>query len=450
MNVGTILAHGLGGRSDLPVPIWMAQYAAVAALVASFAMVTAYWRTPRFEGAAAGEGQPLPDVLQRFADARATRIGLRILGLLLAVITVVVAAFGPNNSGTNPAPTWLYVWFWVGLVLASLLFGPIWRLMNPLRTISAGLARLAGDPDQERVRPMPARLGYWPAAVGLIVFTWLELVYPYRDQPYTLLVFFVLYAWVQVIAAFRYGQAWYARGDAFEVYSTLVGHLAPLGRRADGQLALRNPLAGLASLRPETGLVAVVCVLLGSTAFDGLSRTRWWSDLILDASTGVNILLGTAGLLGAIGVVAVTYTTATQAARQYRRVQPASNPGDHLDRLFVHSLVPILVGYTLAHYFSLVVFQGQMGYILASDPFDRGWNLFGTADWRMNLVLVSTAAIALIQVGAIVTGHILGVVTAHDRAVAVFDKRDQVRGQYLLLVVMVFYTLCGIALLVGT
>jgi hypothetical protein len=450
MNVGAILAHGLGGRSDLPVPIWMAQYAAVAALVASFAMVTAYWKTPRFEGAAAGEGRPLPDALQRFADARATRTGLRVLGLLLAGVTVVVAAFGPNNSGTNPAPTWLYVWFWVGLVLASLLLGPIWRLMNPLRTISAGLARLAGDPDQERVRPMPAGLGYWPAAVGLIVFTWLELVYPYRDQPYTLLVFFVLYAWIQVIAAFRYGQAWYARGDAFEVYSTLVGHLAPFGRRADGQLALRNPLAGLASLRPEIGLVAVICVLLGSTAFDGLSRTRWWSDLTLDAGTGVNILLGTAGLLGAIGVVAVTYTTATQAARQYRRVQPASNPGDHLDRLFVHSLVPILVGYTIAHYFSLVVFQGQMGYILASDPFDRGWNLLGTADWRMNLVLVSTAAIALIQVGAIVTGHILGVVTAHDRAVAVFDKRDQVRGQYLLLVVMVFYTLCGIALLVGT
>jgi hypothetical protein len=450
MSIATILAHGLGGRSDLPVPIWMAQYAAVAALVVSFAMVTTYWKTPRFEGGAASEGRPLPDALQRFADAPATRTGLRVLGLLLAGVTIVVAAFGPNNSGTNPAPTWLYVWFWVGLVLASLLLGPIWRLLNPLRTISAGLARLAGDPDQERVRPMPTRLGYWPAAAGLTVFTWLELVYPYRDEPYTLLVFFVVYAWVQLVAAFRYGQDWYARGDAFEVYSTLVAHLSPLGRRADGQLALRNPLVGLAGLRPETGMVAVVCVLLGSTAFDGLSRTRWWADLTLDASTTANLLLGTAGLLGAIGVVAVTYTTATQAARQYRRVQPASNPGDHLDRQFVHSLVPILIGYTLAQYFSLVIFQGQMGYILASDPFDQGWNLFGTADWKMNLVLVSTSAIALIQVGAIVSGHILGVVTAHDRAVALFDKRDQVRGQVLLLVVMVFYTLSGIALLVGT
>jgi hypothetical protein len=450
MTVATVLAHGLGGRSDLPVPIWMAQYAAAAALVASFVMVNAYWKTPRFEGRKAPEGRPLPKALQRFADARATRIGLRVLGLLLAGATVVVAALGPNNSSTNPAPTWLYVWFWVGLVLASLLLGPIWRLMNPLRTISAGLARLAGDPDEQRVRPMPAGLGYWPAAVGLTVFTWLELVYPWRDQPYTLLVFFVLYAWIQLFAAFRYGRGWYARGDAFEVYSTLVGHLSPLGRRADGQLALCNPLVGLASLRPETGLVAVVCVLLGSTAFDGLSRTRWWTNLTINLDPGPSTLIGTVGLLGAIGVVAATYTTAVRAARRYRRVQPATNPGDHLERVFVHSLVPILVGYTVAHYFSLVIFQGQMGYILASDPLDRGWDLFGMADWRMNLLLVSTVAIAVIQVGAIITGHILGVVTAHDRAVAVFDKRDQVRGQYMLLVVMVFYTLSGIALLVGT
>ena len=70
-------------------------------------------------------------------------------------------------------------------------------------------------------------------------------------------------------AAFRYGQDWYARGDAFEVYSTLVAHLCPFGRRGDGRLGLRNPLTGLAGLRPEPGLVAVVCTLLGSTAFDG-------------------------------------------------------------------------------------------------------------------------------------------------------------------------------------
>jgi hypothetical protein len=449
MSASGILAHGLGGRGDLPVPLWLAQYAAVAALVVSFAMLVAYWREPRLEGAAA-DARPLPDALQRFADAPTTRAALRAFGLLLALVTVVVAAFGPNNSAANPAPTWVYVWFWVGLVFASLLLGPVWRLLNPLRTISAGLARLAGDPDQERTRPLPPWVGYWPAAAGLAVFAWLELVYPYRDQPYALLAFFLLYAWAQVVAAFRYGERWYTRGDGFEVYSTLVGHLAPIGRRADGRLGLRNPLAGLAALRPEAGLVAVVCVLLGSTAFDGLSRTRWWNDLLLNADVTASTLLGTAGLLGCIGVVAATYTAATRAGEEYRRGGRPANPNDRLVRQFVHSLVPILVGYTVTHYFSLLIFQGQMGYILASDPFGQGWNLFGTADWKMNLLVVSTSAIALVQVGSIVTGHVLGVICAHDRAVALFKGRDRARGQVPLLVTMVFYTLSGIALLVGT
>jgi hypothetical protein len=444
VSVPPILAHGIGGRSDLPVPLWLAQYGAVTALVVSFVVLITFWRTPRLEPGAAGDGRPLPAWLQRLVDARATRVGLRALGLLLAGATVVAAALGPNSSAVNPAPTWVYVWFWVGLVPASILFGPVWRLLNPLRTISAGLARLARDPEP---RPMPPWLGYWPAAVGLAVFAWLELVYLYRDEPFTLLVFFILYGTAQLWAGFFYGQDWYARGDPFEVYSSLLGSLSPFGRRDDGRLVLRNPLAGLARLKAEPGLVAVVCVLLGSTAFDGLSRTQGWNDLIIDAGPLQNALLGTVGLLVMIAVVAVTFELATRISERSRR---RGDAGERLDRRFVHSLVPILVGYTVAHYFSLFVFQGQAGYILASDPFDRGWDLFGTADWKINLLLVSTTAIAVVQVCSIVTGHVLGVVVAHDRAVATFRGGDTLRGQYPLLVTMVFYTLGGIALLLGT
>jgi len=443
VTVAPILAHGIGGRSDLPVPLWLAQYGAVTALVVSFVVLITFWKTPRLEAGAAGAGRPLPAWLQRLVDARATRVGLRALGLLLAGATVVVAALGPNSSAVNPAPTWVYVWFWVGLVPASILLGPVWRLLNPLRTLSAGLARLARDPEP---RPMPPWLGYWPAAAGLAVFAWLELVYLYRDEPFTLLVFFILYGTVQLWAGFLYGQDWYARGDPFEVYSSLLGSLSPFGRRDDGRLVLRNPLAGLAGLKAEPGLVAVVCVLLGSTAFDGLSRTQGWNNLIIDAGPLQNALLGTVGLLVMIAVVAVTFEVATRASERFRRRGDAGE----LDRRFVHSLVPILVGYTVAHYFSLFVFQGQAGYILVSDPFDRGWDLFGTADWKINLLLVSTTAIAVVQVCSIVTGHVLGVVVAHDRAVATFRGRDTLRGQYPLLVTMVFYTLGGIALLLGT
>lgn len=440
-----VLAHGLGGRSDLPVPLWLALYGAGAAVVISFIALGVLWPTPRLERR--GGGWPLPAGLQRLVDASATTVALRAVGLVLLAATITAAALGGGSSANNPAPTWVYVWLWVGLVPASLLLGPVWRRMNPLRAITATLARVFGDPHEQAVRPLPPSLGYWPAVVGLLVFLWLELVYDQASQPRTVLFFIVMYCLVHLAAALLYGQGWYARGDAFEVYSTLLARLAPWGRRADGRIVARNPLRGLAGLAGDSSLTAVVCVLLGSAAFDGLTRTLWWEQLTAGQDRLGLAVVGTLGLAGSIGVVALTYVGASRAAGIL--ATPRAGMGAReLPQVFAHSLVPIAVGYTIAHYFSLLVFQGQAGYILASDPLYRGANLFGTADWQVSYTAVSPQMIALVQVAAIVAGHVAGVIAAHDRAVGLFP-RHTTRAQYPLLAVMVAYTIGGIALLVG-
>jgi hypothetical protein len=211
---------------------------------------------------------------------------------------------------------------------------------------------------------------------------------------------------------------------------------------------LRNPLRGLSSIEDAPGLVAFVCALLGSTAFDGLTRTQLWTRLTLTGGPLANALIGTAGLLAMVVLVYSVYVAAVRASGRYLpRAQRQQR--DWLEARFVPSLLPIAVGYTIAHYFSLLLFQGQAGYILASDPFAHGWNLFGTADWQIGYTVISTATIALVQVAAIVTGHVLGVVVAHDRAVGTFPEKAKTDAQYPLLVVMVTYTTIGIALLVG-
>ncbi len=442
-----ILAHGIGGRSDLPVPLWLALYGGAAAVIVSFAALGAFWREPRLMGPAAGVA--LPEGLRNALDARATRTFLRALGLLLWGATLVAAALGASDSAGNPAPTWLYVWFWVGLLPASLLVGPLWRLMNPLRSIAAGVFLLSGDPGQRGVHPLPPGLGYWPAAAGLALFTWIELVFDRADEPLTVVVFVSAYSLVHLVAAVRFGEAWFGRGDAFEVYSTLVGSLAPIGRRSDGALVVRNPFDGLVAIDRAPGTLAVVCVLLGSTAFDGLTRTQLWADLTVGRSVLAATLIGSVGLGLAIGFVGITYRGAMWVAA--RRVAGGSRyTSDDLGRQFAHSLVPIAIGYTIAHYFSLFVFQGQAGYILASDPLAAGLDRYGTATWQIDYTVVSTRGIAQVQVGAIVAGHVAGVVAAHDRAVGLFSGPDKTRGQYSLLAVMVAYTVGGIALLVGT
>ena len=441
-----ILAHGIGGRSDLPVPLWLAVYGGAAAVVVSFAALGVFWRRARFSGAE--PGRPLPPILQSVLDAPITRALLSAVGLALFAVTLVVGVMGASNGSANPAPTWLYVWFWVGLVPASLLVGPVYKVLNPLRAISRGLFLVAGDRHQERVRPYPEALGYWPAAAGLAVFVWIELVYERASDSITVALFIAVYSLVQLVLAQRYGRAWFERGDAFEVYSSFLARMSWLGRAADHQLVLRNPFVGLAALQPAPGLLAVVTVLLGSTAFDGLSRTQLWTDLIEGQSLIANRLIGTAGLAAAVAFVVVTFSLTMYLSR--RALSRLEISAVELQGRFVHSLLPIAVGYTVAHYFSLFVFQGQAGYILASDPLSRGDDLFGTSDWQIVYTVVSTAAIALVQVAAIVGGHVLGVVAAHDRAVGMFAGRDKSRGQYALLGAMVTYTVGGIALLVGT
>jgi hypothetical protein len=116
---------------------------------------------------------------------------------------------------------------------------------------------------------------------------------------------------------------------------------------------------------------------------------------------------------------------------------------------FAHSLVPIAFAYVVAHYFSFLLIEGQLGFAALSDPFGRGWNLFGTADHLVNLTLLSPTTIWYVQVVAIVVGHVGGVILAHDRAIAAYPPDVALRTQYALLAVMVVFTATGLLILSG-
>jgi hypothetical protein len=123
--------------------------------------------------------------------------------------------------------------------------------------------------------------------------------------------------------------------------------------------------------------------------------------------------------------------------------------GRAMAEVFSPSLIPIVLAYSVAHYFSLLVFEGQDFYALASDPYGQGWDLFGTATNAVNYTAVSTTTIAWVQAASIVAGHILGVVSAHDRAVTIWEPDRAERTQYPLLLVMIAYTVGGLAVLLG-
>ncbi len=427
--------HGIGGRGDLPVPLWLAIYSAGAAVAVSFFALAAFWSRPRFERAT---GRPL-EVLTRIVDHPATRVVLKLAGLAALAFLLGAAWFGNPEPSLNPAPTWLYVWIWVGIIPLSLLCGPIWRLANPLRTI-AGLVR------RTSYRPLPDGIAYWPAVAGLAGFLWLELVYPEGSDPRVVAIFATTYAVLNVAAGIVYGPSWFAIGDSFEVYAETLGRLSPIGRGARGRLELRNPLAGLATMPQQPGIVGLLCLLLGSTAFDGISRWSAWIRL----TGGLDrILVYTLGLLAAVAIVTALFLLAARTTGA-AQIRPGAVGAAGLPGAFVHSLVPIAIGYAVAHYFSFAMFQGQEGWLLATDPFGRGWDLLGTGGTRIDYAFLGTGLIAGVQIGAIVLGHVLGVVSAHDRAADLFRRRQLRRAQYPMLAAMVAFTAGGIALVTAS
>jgi len=476
-----VLAHGLGGGADLPLPPELAIAGGTAALVLSFVVLLLAWRTPRYPDpdvappttparrpAASTEGtRPVPAGLAAVVDSTWFAVTLRVLGLVAFAYVVVAAVLGQDLL-TNPVFGVGYVLLWVGIVPASLLFGAAYRAISPVRTLHLLLARvLRVDPD-EGTSDYPAAWGYWPAAVALFAFVWLELVYPYSTELGPFRLWFTAHVAVMLLGSAVFGSRWLERADPFEVYSTLVGHLSVWGRDCDGTLVWRSPLHNLAGLRAETGLVAVVAVLLGSTAYDSFRESNPWLRFT-QSFDGPLTLLGTGVLLLSVLVVGLTFSAATMAtgvepsSRTSLRTSTATSSATssatstsggvsrrRLPRRFAHSLVPIIVGYMVAHYLTFFVEYGQQTLIQLSDPLSNGANLLGTADWSVNYWFSDhPTVLATIKVLAIVGGHVLGVVAAHDRALRVLPTRHQLTGQLPLLAAMVLYTFGGLYLLFG-
>jgi len=443
-------AHGLVGRTDLPIPQWLFAWVAAVVLIVSFAALSLLWPQPRLERAEARRRLRVPLPLRLLAGA----VGVAAFALVL------YAGFAGTAVPTaNLAPTAIYVLVWVGVPVVSVVLGDVWRVVDPWRAVAragAWLARVArGGRPLRAPLTYPERLGRWPAVVTIAAFAWLELAYVDRDVPSTLAALALAYALIQLVGMGLFGiERWRSRADGFAVLFDLFGRIAALELR-DGTISTRPLLSGLPKLDAAVpGTVALTAVMIGSTTFDGASNGELWSsiarplnDLFGDLGLGptpASELTATVGLLGAIVLVGLFYRMGVAGMRTVG--------GDHttgeLAQRFAHTLVPIAFGYLLAHYFSLLVFQGQSLAYLASDPLGDGSDLLGTANATVDYTLLSASSIWYVQVAALVAGHVAGLMLAHDRALTLYrDAREAVRSQYWMLVVMVGFTCLGLWLL---
>ena len=257
-----------------------------------------------------------------------------------------------------------------------------------------------------------------------------------------------VYAGVMLVGAAVFGDRFLSRADPLEAWFALVAKLSPWGRREDdagrNRVVVRNPLDNLDTVEPVPGLVALVSVLLGSTAYDSFSTSIFWLGTTSMPGALDPTLLDTLVLVGFVGLVMVTVTIASVVGAGLPWRQRRTLP-----RRMAHSVVPIGVGYIFAHYLTLLLESGQAYLVFLSDPLVTGGaDYLGTADWTVSYFLsLRPSLLATLKVGFVLTGHILGVIAAHDRALKVLPERSRVSGQVAMLVLMLFYTVGGLLLL---
>ncbi len=429
------LGHGIGGRLDLPVPVTYFAAGAAVVLIVTFVALAALWTKPRLQGGPEGDPREVRPPMALLA-------GIGLAGFLLAVLGGVSALVtGQDSTGTrNIAPVLLWVFFWLVVPFASVLLGNLYSGVNPWRTIS----RWLGIGEHESDRPLQ-RVGVWPAAIGLLAFAWLELVYPESALPSTVAIAALAYSIYLIVVVSRFGrESALASFDVFTPYNRLFSSIGPWGRSADGRLIRRKWLHALPAIPEWKGLAALLVVMIATVSFDGLSNTVGYEAVT--GSFGMSIAGRTLFLVLACLLVGGAYYVACWAAARLAGDSEMST-GRVVSR-FAHTLVPIAFAYSFAHYFTLIIFEGQSIIAAAADPFGLGWDLFGARDYKIDFFL-GAIPVWYIQLATIIAGHIAGVVLAHDRALADFKGVGAVRSQYAMLVLMVLLTGLGLFVLAG-
>ena len=425
--------HGLGSRGDLPIPLWQFSWAAIAALVISFLALGASWRQPKLSYLEKGKESPILNKLLRSVEPV-----FRTISMGLFLLVLVTGLFGANDAGQNLNPVTIYVIFWVILQMLVCFLGDIWRILSPFDTMALLLEKWGLTKNSEA--PL---WSHWVAPLGALSFLFFELIHPNGDSPLLLSLGILVYTLCLLVGVSLWGRDWLNVGDTFAVHFRLLAKMAPLNIKKES-VSMRAPLSGLSTYRFTGAEVATLMIVLGGVTFDGFGESEMWRDFVGRKSEWVNAAVRLFGLVDSIAIIALLFLLSVRFMANL-----TDQSARELATVFAPSLVPIVFGYTLAHYLQLAIDESQTFIFRLSDPFGRGWDLLGGSGGRINFNVINANFIAWVQAFGVVVGHIASVVVAHDRAVSSFPARDAVRSQYVMFLVMVVYSVLGLWLLLN-
>lgn len=446
-------AHAFGQLYTLPLPVWLYLYGGGAAVIVSFLAIG--WFINRSKQNLSYPTFSLSKYrLFTYITSKKFQTTLASISLFIFSITIIAGFVGNQFSSENLAPVMFWIILLLGMTYLSAIVGNIWNAVNPFKIIARLIVRFIGS-DRKTILAYPKRLGYVPSLSFYFVLIWLELLSGgVGTQPQNLSIILLLYTAITVLGTLLFGEKdWFAYGEFFTIFFGLISKIAPVEGR-DGKIYLRPPYVGL--LKEKTthaSLLLFILFMLSSTAFDGFRGTSTWVNLNLNILYSIESALGNNAyiiiqtiflLLSPLFFLAL-YLLALILMKLLTKCKLSIK---ELSLKFAFSLIPIALAYNVAHYYTLLLTQGQSLISLVSDPFNLSWNLLGTANYITNITVVDANFTWHSQVAVIIIGHIAAVYLAHLVALSVFPTHKKALvSQLPMLILMVCYTMTGLWIL---
>lgn len=333
------------------------------------------------------------------------------VSFLLFVALLLIGVFGARDPMHNLLTLVFWTVIWVAVPLLSILFGNIWRAMNPWTSpvqIARGLLRRRGGVGL-------SRLGHWPAVLSFAGFTWFQMVSLSPEDPLVLAIVLGVY-WVAIfILAVLEGEDWLDQGEFLTVLMGFLARVAPFWLDVAGRRATLNlgwPGTQILTMRPlSSSAMVFVTVALASLTFDGLAKTFWWQGLIGEnplEPTGRSAVM----LANSIGLVAVWALTALLLGLAIGLGRLLGGRGFAAGPVML-SFLAIAAGYHAAHYLVTLLTTGQYTLAALNDPLFRGDSLLGLPAFYVSFGFLTDArAMSMIyatQFLAILGAHLLAV-----------------------------------------
>ena len=443
-------AHAFGQLYTLPIPVWLYLYGGGAAILVSFVLIGFFvGQDYKKSSPSTFNISKLPFI--SLLTSNNTKFFLKVLSLLIFVLTIAAGYIGNHTATDNFSTLFVWIVFWLGFTYLTALFGNLWSIFNPWKIIVELFESLQGIEIKGLIY-YPKSLGYCPALIFYYIFIWLELLSNGLGvRPAYLSTLILAYTFLNFSGVILLGKdVWFKYCEFFSVFFRLVSRLSPIEIK-DGHLVLRPPFVKLLSGEAENfSLLLFILFMLSSTAFDGFRATTTWRKLdVMISSIAVSsgsyqisqsILLALSPLFFLIlylyAIISIKTIIKTDLSLWSLALK------------FAFSLIPIALAYNVAHYYTLLLVQGQSMIPVLSDPFGRGWNLFNTASYVPNIGVAGANFIWHSQVAAIIIGHVAAVYICHIISLRIFPShRSAVLSQIPMLVLMIVYTITGLWIL---